>query len=153
MGYYMKLQDFLAIENVIVGLKADTKAHALRQLADIAAAKTGVSAGAILENLMGRERLGSTGIGDGIAIPHARLEGLEDSICICAKLFRPVDFDALDEQRVTFIVLLLSPVDEGRDALNMLSCVARKFRNERVLPGIDHAEDAEQIYAVLTSPD
>lgn len=145
----MKLQDFLPIENVIVGLRAETKTQALRQMAEIAAKKSGIAAAAIADNLASRERLGSTGIGDGIAIPHARLAELRDSLCICAKLSKPVDFDAMDDQPVDFIVLLLSPAEEGRDALNMLSCVARKFREERVLPAICQAATAEEIHAVL----
>jgi nitrogen PTS system EIIA component len=146
----MKLQDFLPFENIIVGFKADSKAQALRQLAQVAAEKTGLDGNAIAEGLLGRERLGSTGIGDGVAIPHARLPIIEENLCLCVKLAKPMDFEALDEKPVGIIVLLLSPADEGRDALNILSCVARKFREDRVLPLMSQARSAEEIYAILT---
>lgn len=147
----MKLQDFLPVENVVFGLRADSKTSALRQMAEIAAKATGLEAKAIAENLIGREELGSTGIGNGIAIPHARIAGLKENVCFCAKLAKPVEFEAVDEERVNLIVLVLSPVEEGRDALNMLSCVARRLRNDNVLAGVAQASSADELYSVLTA--
>lgn len=147
----MKLQDFLPVGNVVFGLKADSKVHALRQMADIAAKATGLEAKEIADNLIEREELGSTGIGDGIAIPHARVAGLSENVCFCARLAKPLEFDAVDEQRVTLIVLVLSPVEEGKEALNMLSCVARRFRDDNVLEGVAQASGADELYSVLTA--
>ena len=145
----MELQDFLPLENVIVGLRADTKPHVLRQLAALAANRTGLDAQIIFASLLERERLGSTGLGEGIAIPHARLEALEEPLCLFAKLARPVDFEAMDDQPVDIVVLLLSPADAGREAITMLSSVARRFRDDRVLPAVCQAGSAEEIYAAL----
>jgi nitrogen PTS system EIIA component len=151
MECIMKLQDFLPSENIVVGVQAGFKDQVLRLLAEIASKKCGLAAVDISKGLLDRERLGSTGIGDGIAIPHARLEGLQEPLCLCAKLAKPVDFDATDGLPVDVVILLLSPTDAGRDGLNMLSCVARKFRDDRVLPVICQAGSAEEIYAVLTA--
>lgn len=147
----MKLQDFLPSENIIVGLHAASKEQLLRQLSEVASKRCGLAAGTISKGLLERERLGSTGIGEGIAIPHARFDDLQNIVCLCAKLSRPVDFDAMDGLPVDVVILLLSPASAGREGLNMLSCVARRFRDDRVLPAIRQAGSAEEIYAILTS--
>jgi nitrogen PTS system EIIA component len=151
MECIMKLQDFLPSENIVVGVRAGSKDQVLRLLAEIASKKCGLAAGDISKGLLDREKLGSTGIGDGIAIPHARFEDLQGPICVCAKLAKPVEFDAMDGLPVDVVILLLSPASSGRDGLNMLSCVARKFREDRILPAICQANSAEEIYAILTS--
>jgi PTS system nitrogen regulatory IIA component len=151
MERIMKLQDFLPSENVVVGMQASSKEQLIRLLSDMASKKCGLAAGMISKGLLERERLGSTGIGEGIAIPHARFEDLQEIVCLCAKLSRPVDFDAMDGLPVDVVILLLSPSNAGREGLNILSCVARRFRDERVLPAICQAGSAEEVYAILTS--
>jgi nitrogen PTS system EIIA component len=151
MECIMKLQDFLPSGNIVVGVQAGSKDQLLRLLAEIASKKCGLAAGDVSKGLLERERLGSTGIGDGIAIPHARFDGLEEPLCLCAKLAKPVDFDAMDGLPVDVVILLLSPAGAGRDGLNMLSCVARKFRDDQILPAISQAASADEVYAILTS--
>jgi nitrogen PTS system EIIA component len=147
----MKHQEFLPRENIFLGVQAGSKEQLLRVLADIAGKKCGLAAGTISKGLLDRERLGSTGIGDGIAIPHARFEELLEPLCLCAKLAKPVDFEAMDGLPVDVAILLLSPASAGRDGLNMLSCVARRFRDDRIVAAICQAGSAEEIYAILTS--
>jgi nitrogen PTS system EIIA component len=151
MECIMKLQDFLPSGNIVVGVQAGSKDQLLRLLAEIASKKCGLAAGDVSKGLLEREGLGSTGIGDGIAIPHARFDGLEEPLCLCAKLAKPVDFDAMDGLPVDVVILLLSPAGAGRDGLNMLSCVARKFRDDQILPAISQAASADEVYAILTS--
>jgi PTS system nitrogen regulatory IIA component len=145
----MNLQDFLPLENVIVGFRADTKLQILRQLSAIAGRRTGLDPQKICLSLLEREKLGSTGIGEGIAIPHARLEELEEPLCLFAKLSRPVDFEAMDDQPIDIVVLLLCPAEAGREAVTMLSSVARRFRDERVLAGVCQAASPEEVYEAL----
>src|SRR5690349_595116 len=104
----MDLGDLIKPEGVIASLKAKNKKHALQELAQKAAELTGIQAQKIFEALLQRERLGSTGVGRGIAIPHARLEGLSRIVSVFARLEDPIPFDALDDEPVELMFLLLA---------------------------------------------
>ncbi len=146
----MQVKDFLREENVFYGLGAASKDQLLRQLAEKLAARTTLPASTLAKALLDRERLGSTGIGNGVAIPHAMVEGLVAPICLAAKLGRPVDFEAVDEVPIDLIVLVLTPAGQASDALNILSCFARRFREEEVVTRLRLARSAEEIYVILT---
>src|SRR5688572_21109290 len=125
----MPLTDLVAPNAVIPALKVNSKKQAIQELAAKAAKLTGQNERAIFETLLQREKLGSTGIGDGIAIPHGKLPKLEKLFGMFARLDRPVDFDALDGQPVDLIFLLLAPEAAGADHLKALARVARLLRD------------------------
>jgi PTS system nitrogen regulatory IIA component len=142
----MLLSDLLAPQAVVPALKVNSKKQALQELA----AACGRSEREVLEVLMQRERLGSTGIGNGIAIPHGKLAKLERLCGAFARLERPVDFEALDGQPVDLMFLLLAPEGAGADHLKALARIARLLRDPETTRKLRESRDAESLYAVLT---
>jgi PTS system nitrogen regulatory IIA component len=145
MEFIMQLSDHLALENIVIDLPPVSKHKLLRQLADMSSLKTGIDTGIIAKALLARENLGSTGIGRGIAIPHALIEGLPKSLAIVARLARPIDFEAVD-----VVVLLLSPAAGHGQNLNILSCIARQLRHDHTVAAIRAARSADEIFVLLT---
>jgi PTS system nitrogen regulatory IIA component len=146
----MPLVDLVAPNAVIAGLKVNGKKQALQQLAAKAAELTGQNERAIFEILLQREKLGSTGVGNGIAIPHGKLPKLNKLFGLFARLARPVDFEALDGQPVDLIFLLLAPEGAGADHLKALARVARLLRDQDIARKLRESRDAEALFAVLT---
>src|SRR5215217_9063300 len=146
----MPLLDFLDPRAVLPALRVNGKKQALQELASQAAQLTGLPDGAIYEALLQRERLGSTGIGEGIAIPHGKLPGLTRIFGLMARLDKPVDFEALDGQPVDVLFLLLAPEGAGADHLKALARVARALREPGMLDRIRRTRDADALYAVLS---
>ena len=146
----MPLTDLVAPKAVIPALKVNNKKQAIQELAARAAELTGQSEREILEILQQREKLGSTGIGNGIAIPHGKLPKLERLFGMFARLDRPIDFEALDAQPVDLVFLLLAPEPAGADHLKALARVARLMRTPDTAKMLRESRDAEAIYAVLT---
>jgi PTS system nitrogen regulatory IIA component len=146
----MLLSDLLAPQAVVPALKVHSKKQALQELAGRAAAACGRNEREVLEVLMQRERLGSTGIGNGIAIPHGKLAKLERLCGAFARLERPVDFEALDGQPVDLMFLLLAPEGAGADHLKALARIARLLRDGETTRKLRESRDAESLYAVLT---
>lgn len=149
MGGRMTLTDLLSPAAVISPLRANGKKQALQELALHAATLTGLPEREIFEALLQRERLGSTGIGDGIAIPHGRMPGIDRLVGLFARTEKPIDFDALDGQPVDIIFVLIAPEGAGADHLKALARVARVLRNQPVLEQIRKIRDPAAIYAVL----
>ena len=148
----MPVNDLLTPTAVIPALKVNGKKQALQELASKAAELTGQNERAVLEVLMQREKLGSTAVGSGIAIPHGKLPKLERLFGLFARLNRSIDFDALDSQPVDLIFLLLAPEGAGADHLKALARIARLLRDPAVARKLRESEDAETLYAVLTEP-
>jgi len=148
----MTLVDLVAPNAVIPVLKAATKNQAIQRLAATAAGLIGQHQSAVLEILMQTEKLGSTGIGDGIAIPHGELAKLDRLFGLFARLERPVDFNALDGQPVDLIFLLLAPQAAGVDHLKALARIARLLRDPDVARRLRGSRDADALFAVLTAP-
>jgi PTS system nitrogen regulatory IIA component len=147
----MPLTDLLTPQAVMPALKVNSKKQALQELAARAAALCGRSDREVLDVLAQRERLGSTGIGNGIAIPHGKLPKLERLFGVFARLDRPIDFEALDGQPVDLLFLLLAPEAAGADHLKALARVARLLRDPEVARKLRESRDSEAIYAVLTT--
>ena len=145
----MPLTDLVAPNAIIPALKVNGKKQALQEIAAKAAALTGQSDKAIFEILLQREKLGSTGVGNGVAIPHGKLPKLGKVFGLFARLERPVDFEALDGQPVDLIFLLLAPEGAGADHLKALARVARLLRDSDVARKLRDSSDAEALYAVL----
>jgi PTS system nitrogen regulatory IIA component len=146
----MLLSDLLAPQAVVPALKVNSKKQALQELAARAAAVCGHSEREVLEVLMQRERLGSTGVGSGIAIPHGKLAKLERLCGAFGRLERPIDFEALDGQPVDLMFLLLAPEGAGADHLKALARIARLLRDGETARKLRESRDAESLYAVLT---
>ncbi len=143
------IADLLLPGGVVVGLMAADKDAALAALADMAAVDTGIPASLILERVREREGLGPTGFGQGAAIPHARIAGIDAVGVIAARLATPVDYDALDGLPVDIIVLLLSPEGAGADHLKALARVSRVLRDPAVLLRLRAAPDSRAMRTVL----
>jgi nitrogen PTS system EIIA component len=148
----MVLTDLLAPNAIIPALKVNSKKQLLQELAAKAAALCGQSERAILEILQQREKLGSTGVGNGIAIPHGKLSKLNKLFGLFARLEWPVDFEALDAQPVDLVFLLLAPEAAGADHLKALARVARLLRDADVTRKLRESRDVEALYAVLAMP-
>jgi len=148
----MPLADIIAPNAIIPVLRATSKKQALQELAAKAASLSGQNERSIFETLLQREKLGSTGVGAGIAIPHGKLARLAKLFGLFARLERPVDFEALDGQPVDLIFLLLAPEGAGAEHLKALARIARLLRDSDVARKLRDSRDAEAIYAVLAMP-
>ena len=148
----MKVSDFLAADNISAGVAAADKQKLLNELAQRAGPAVGIPADRILSELCKREDLGSTGVGGGVAIPHARFHQLAKPFGVLLRLKKAIDFDAVDGKPVDTIVLLLLPEDSnGGDQLSALACIARKLRDPATIAAVRAARDGSQIYRTLAA--
>ena len=147
----MDLSDLLAKDAVISALKADDKRQLLQALADRASKATGLASHDIFNALLQRERLGSTGLGGGIAIPHVKLPGLPAMMCIFARITKPIAFDSNDEQPVDLVFFLLAPEDAGGDHLKALARVSRLVRDPATVERLRAAKDDAGLRRALTT--
>lgn len=148
----MEISDLFSLEGVIASLRVTSKKQALQNLARRAAEITGEGQSAIFEVMTERERLGTTGLGNGIAIPHGKLAGLDKVYGLFARLETPIDFDALNEQPVDLICPLLAPESAGADHLRALAQVSRLLRDPSICKQLRSYDRAEEIHALLTKP-
>ncbi len=146
----MEMTDLIAPAAVIPALRVTSKKQALQELAKRAAQITGLPERQIFEVLIERERLGPTGIGHGIAIPHGKLAALDRLYALFARLETPIDFDAVDEQPVDLICLLLAPEAAGADHLKALARVSRLLRDRTTCEKLRGTESRDALYALLT---
>lgn len=146
----MALADLLVQDAVLPALKANSKKQLLQELAAKAASVTGLPEREIFDVILQRERLGSTGVGNGIAIPHGKLTSLDRIVGVFARLDSPVDFEALDDQPVDLVFLLLAPEGAGADHLKALSRIARVLRDSDVVAKLRASSSAPALYALLT---
>jgi len=145
----MEISDLITAESVIPNLRATSKKQALQELSRKAADLTGLHERAVFDVLMERERLGTTGVGSGIAIPHGKLASLDRLHGLFARLEKPVDFDSIDEQPVDLIFLLLAPETAGADHLKALARVSRLLRDKSVCEKLRGTDGAEALYVLL----
>ncbi len=146
----MDLGDLISPDDVIPAIRSSSKRQLLQDLAERASAKTGISGRQIFDTLLQRERLGSTGVGNGIAIPHGKLSELKRITGVFARLDKPIDFEALDDQPVDIVFLLLAPEGAGADHLKALARIARVMREPETIEKLRDTTDAAAIYALLT---
>lgn len=146
----MEIIDLITPESVVAALRATSKKQALQDLADRASSITGLHERAIFDVLMERERLGTTGVGNGIAIPHGKLPSLERLYGVFARLEEPVDFQAIDDQPVDLVFLLLAPESAGADHLKALARVSRLLRDKGTCEKLRGTDSADALYALLT---
>ncbi len=148
----MELADILAEHAVLTCTGVKTKRQLFEHLANKAADLTGRPRGELFEAIESREELGSTGLGNGIAIPHGKVAGLNGVCAVFARLDEAIEFDALDDLPVDIVMMLLAPTGSGADHLKALSRVARVLRNEQVVDELRRLDSCDAIYGVLTAP-
>jgi PTS system nitrogen regulatory IIA component len=146
----MKISDFLSPAEVAVNVRADSKQQLLRDLSARVAAAAGLNAEEVATSILKREDLGSTGIGDGVAIPHTRLKAVKRPFAEIAKLRHPIAFDAIDGRDVDIVVLLVLPDTADADQLVALAAVARRLKGHDTLPRMRAAKTVAEVYAAMT---
>jgi len=146
----MQISDFLSPADVVLDVRASDKQQLLRQLSAQVAAGAGLDEDEVATKLVKREELGSTGVGNGVALPHARIPGLKVPFGLIARLRQAIDFEAIDDQPVDIVFLLLLPEAENGDQLNALACAARALRSPETLRSIRKAVDREAIYQAVS---
>ncbi len=146
----MEIADILQPNGVIANLRAANKRQALQELAKRAAQLGGKHERAIFDVLLERERLGTTGIGHGTAVPHGRMPDLTQIHGVFARLEKPVDFEAIDNQPVDLIFLLLTPANSGADHLKALARISRLLRDKAMCDKLRGTDRADALYALLT---
>jgi len=146
----MQIDDLIGPNGVIANLRVTSKKQALQELAKRAAEITGQPERAIFEVLIERERLGTTGVGNGIAIPHGKLPGLDRLYALFARLETPIDFDSIDEQPVDLICVLLAPETAGADHLKALARVSRLLRDRITCEKLRGTDSVDALHALLS---
>ena len=149
----MQLSEFLDFDAIKTSLPGGSKRSLLQQLANLAGQRLGLDSSGILASLNEREQLGSTGFGQGVAIPHGKIEGLTRIYCLFARLAEPVEFKAIDDKVVDLVFLLLSPPDAGAEHLKALAAVSRVTRHEPTLEKMRGARSRDALTAVLMGAD
>ena len=148
----MKIQDILSQDCIWVEKNVLPKKKMLEKMAHLAAEKTGLSEAVVLDALIERERLGTTGIGRGVAIPHSPITNLKKLFCAFVKTV-PMDFEATDNKPVEFLFLLLVPPNAGADHLKALAKLSRILRNDFVLTNMKKAELPKELYKIIIKND
>lgn len=146
----MDLGDLISPDDILASMRASSKRQLLQDLSERAAEKTGIAGRQIFDTLLQRERLGSTGVGNGIAIPHGKLPGLKKITGLFARLEKPIDFEALDDEPVDIVFLLLAPEGAGADHLKALARIARVMREPEQVEKLRETSDPDAIYSLLT---
>ena len=149
----MQLADFLDLDAIKTSLPGGNKRSLVQQLANLAGQRLGIDAAAIVAALNEREQLGSTGFGQGVAIPHAKIDGLPEIYALFARLGEPVDYKAIDGRPIDLVFLLLSPPDAGAEHLKALAAISRVTRDAATLERLRGARSRDALAAVLMGAD
>lgn len=149
----MQLSHFLDFESIRVGLTSSNKRQLLQTLGQIAGAHLGFDPATIVDSVVERERLGSTGFGGGVAIPHGKIEGLKAIYALVVRLAEPIDYKAIDDHPVDLVFLLLSPTDAGAEHLKALAAISRVVRHGPTLEKLRGARSRDALAAVLMGAD
>jgi len=147
----LEIGDLITLRGVMAQLRAPGKKQVLQELARRAATVTGIADKGIFDALVERERLGTTGIGGGVAVPHCRLPELDRLYGMFARLERPIPFEAIDDQPVDLVFLLLAPLEAGAEHLKALARVSRLLRDKAMCEKLRGANSADALYALLTN--
>lgn len=147
----MNIADIISKEAVLNNVQASTKRELVQILSNKIANLSGVDERVVFDAVWERENLGSTGYGDGVAFPHARIEGLKKVSALFARLDEPVDFDSLDGKPVDLVFLLISPENSGADHLTALATLSRVLKTEGSCANLRKARNVDELYAVLNA--
>lgn len=145
----MEISDILSEDMILADLNVDSKRNLLEKMSDLIADKCALDKNVVFEAVLERENLGSTGYGNGVGYPHARIDGLKKVFAMVARLHNPLDYDAVDAQDVDIVALMLSPENSGNDHLQTLAILSRALKNEKTCQTIRQAKTAHEIYVAL----
>lgn len=149
----MQLHEFIDFDAIRPSLSAGNKRSLLQQIAGVAAQRLEIDPATVLASLSEREKLGSTGFGHGVAIPHGKVDGLTRIYCLLVRLAEPIDYKAIDERPVDLVFLLLSPLDAGGEHLKALAAISRVTRHDHILEKLRGARSRDALAAVLIGAD
>ena len=147
----MNIADIISKDAVLDSIQASSKRELIQDMSNRIAAIAGVDEHVVFESIWERENLGSTGYGEGVAFPHARIEGLDKVCGLFARLEEPVDFDALDGKPVDLVFMLISPENSGADHLTALATLSRILKTEGSCEKLRKARSANELYAILNA--
>lgn len=145
----MSISDILSEDMILTEVAADNKRHLLEHVSAFVAEQKGLDKSSVFEAVLERENLGSTGYGNGVAFPHARLEGLKDVVTVFVRLQKPVDYDALDNKPVDMVAFMISPENSGDDHLRTLAAFSRILKNKEICKEIRTAKSVHDIYQAM----
>lgn len=145
-----ELSELIAPDAIIARLSATSRRQALQAMADALAKSSSIDARAVFDAVLLRERMSGTGMGEGVAIPHAPVVGVTRPLGAFARLETPLDFEALDKRPVDLVVMLLAPPDKGADYLKALAKVSRLMRRADVREKLRAARGGDEIYALFS---
>ena len=146
----MEIADLITSESIIANMRASSKKQVLQEIARRAADVSGLEERKIFDVLVERERLGTTGVGNGIAIPHGKVEDIDQLFGVFARLERPINFEAIDDQPVDLIFMLLAPEGAGADHLKALARVSRLLRDKSVCEKLRGSDQSDALFILLT---
>lgn len=149
----MEMAELITEDAIIPAMKVQSKKQVIQELCGKASQMTGLSEHEIFDTILQRERLGSTGVGNGVAIPHGKLPSIERIVGIFGRLTKPVDFESLDDQPVDLVFLLLAPEGAGADHLKALARIARLLRDNVVAQKLRASGEADTLYSLLMNPE
>lgn len=148
----MELGDLLQADSILADFKASSKKQAIQSLARMMAEQAGLDPREVFERTLEREKLGSTGVGRGVAIPHARIDGIDGIKGFFARLSNPIEFDSVDDRPVDLMFMLLAPEEAGADHLKALAKVSRTLRDEKTCEKLRATDDPSALLAMLAGP-
>lgn len=145
----MQLSEVLSLDCTKSAVQCSSKKRALEIISEIAAQHTGQNATELFECMLSREKMGSTGIGNGIAIPHARMTDSEKAVAVLIQCAEPIEFDAIDNRPVDLLFALLVPEEQCKEHLKTLSCMAERLNDKQILKQLRHAENDQELYDIM----
>lgn len=145
----MQISEVLSLDCTKSAVQCSSKKRALELISEIAATHTGQDSTELFECMLGREKLGSTGIGNGIAIPHARMTNTDKAIAVLLQCEEAIEFDAVDNRPVDLLFALLVPEDQCKEHLKTLSCMAARLNDKAVTKRLRHAESDEELFEIM----
>lgn len=148
----MQLSEVLSLDCTKSAVQCSSKKRALEIISDIAAQHTGQNATELFECMLNREKMGSTGIGNGIAIPHARMSDSDKAVAVLIQCAEPIEFDAIDNRPVDLLFALLVPEEQCKEHLKTLSCMAERLNDKQILKQLRHATSDQELFNIMLSP-
>ncbi|WP_217520857.1 PTS IIA-like nitrogen regulatory protein PtsN [Vibrio metschnikovii] len=145
----MQLSEVLSLDCTKSAVQCSSKKRALEIISEVAAQHTGQNATELFECMLSREKMGSTGIGNGIAIPHARMTDSEKAVAVLIQCAEPIEFDAIDNRPVDLLFALLVPEEQCKEHLKTLSCMAERLNDKQILKQLRHAESDQELYDIM----
>ncbi|TXY06501.1 PTS IIA-like nitrogen regulatory protein PtsN [Vibrio mimicus] len=147
----MQLSEVLSLDCTKSAVQCSSKKRALEIISEIAALHTGQNATELFECMLSREKMGSTGIGNGIAIPHARMSDSEKAVAVLLQCEEPIEFDAIDNRPVDLLFALLVPEDQCKEHLKTLACMAERLNDKQILKQLRHADSDQELYNIMVN--